>query len=212
MNYKFLFIIGTLFIMVFAVNPGNAVSQERQSYEALMARVKGGDPTVDFKALRIAYTETSLYNPYGGDNEAHQAMFDALKNKQFEKAIEHATAILNKNYVDIDAHFVCRIAYREMKNMERHREHHLITKGLIDSILGSGDGMAPETAFVVINTGEEYIILNVLGFKAQKQSLMESNGPKYDRMEAIDPKTNQKVELYFNVDLPYNWLSKKMKK
>ncbi|MBM4351008.1 MAG: DUF4919 domain-containing protein [Deltaproteobacteria bacterium] len=212
MNFKILFIISALLVMVFAINPGDAASQEKQSYEALMARVKSGDPVADFKALRIAYTETSLYNPYGGDNEARQSMFDALENKQFEKAIEQATAILDKNYVDIDAHFVCRIAYREMKNMEKSRDHHLMTKGLIDSILHSGDGTAPETAFIVINTREEYILLNVLGFKAQKQSLIESNGRRYDRMEATDLKTNQRVEIYFNVDFPYNWLSKKMKK
>ena len=212
MFFKILFVIGTLLIMVFTTNIGNVASQERQFYETLVARVKSGDQNVDFKALRIAYTETSHYNPYGGDNDARQAMFAALESKQFEKAIEHAMAQLDKNYVDIDAHFICRIAYREMKNMERYRDHHLITKGLIDSILGSGDGMAPETAFIVIDTREEYIILNVLGFNTQKQSLIESNGHRYDRMEVTDLKTNQKVELYFNVDLPYNWLSKKMKK
>lgn len=201
MDMKRSFMIRALLILVFVTIPGNILPQEKQSYETLVERIKSGDQLVDFRALRIAFTETPLYQPYGGDRESRQAMFEALRGKQFEKAIEHATAVLEKNYVDIDAHVVCRVAYREMKHMEKDREHQFIMKGLIDFILNSGDGITPETAYVVINTREEYIILNVLGFKPEKQSTVESNGKKYDRMEAVDLKTNQKVEIYFNIDL-----------
>jgi hypothetical protein len=41
-----------------------AAGQEKQSYASLLARVKNFDRSVDFKALRLSYTETAEYQPY----------------------------------------------------------------------------------------------------------------------------------------------------
>lgn len=166
---------------------------------------------IDFTALRYSYTKTADYNPYSPDDKK-RAMFEALNNGEFEKAIKHAQAVLEKNYVDMDAHFVCRIAYRETKNTEKQRFHEFVVKGLLDSIYDSGNGQTTETAFVVISTDEEYFFLRAYGFNVIKQSLVKINDRNYDKIDVEERKSGEKIIVYFNVDMPFNWLNKQFKK
>lgn len=164
------------------------------------------------EALRLSYAETADYNPYGDNKVKKAEMFEALRNKEYEKAVSAAQAVLERKLVDIEAHFVCSIAFREMKNAERYNFYHFVTRGLVDSILDSGDGNAPETAFVVIETGEEYALLGMIGFEVVRQSLIKSNGHSYDKMETKHRKTGEPAVFFFNVDIPFNWLNKQFKK
>ena len=41
-------------------------------------------------------------------------MFNAFGEKQYDKALQHAQLILDKEFVDIDAHHISRIVYKEM--------------------------------------------------------------------------------------------------
>jgi hypothetical protein len=40
------------------------------------------------------------------------------------------------------------------------------------------------------------------------QALVEKNGHSYDKMTAVNSKTNEEVTLYFNVDIPFAQYSK----
>lgn len=192
----------------------NAQTQEngKPKYEALLERVKAVDTTASFRELRMAYTESQGYAPYGGDSEARKSMLAALNDKNYDKALEHAGNILKQKYVDITAHLVSSIAYNELKNYERAKYHRGIADGLIQSILKSGDGKSLETAYVVIATDEEYALFNVLGMKVVSQALVQDKGHRYDKMDAVDRKTNQTTTFYFNVDIPLDWLGKSLKK
>jgi hypothetical protein len=192
----------------------NAQSQEsnKPKYEALLEKVKAGDTTVSFKELRMAYTESQGYAPYGGDRESRKSMLSALNDNSYDKALEYAGNILKQNYLDITAHIVSSIAYNELKNPERAKYHRQIVDGLIQSILKSGDGKSLETAYVVISTDEEYALFNVLGLKAASQSLLHDKGHSYDKMDASNRKTNQTTTFYFNIDIPFNWLGKSLTK
>jgi len=192
----------------------NAQSQEpgKLKYEALLEKVKAGDTTVNFKDLRMAYTESPGYSPYGGDGEAGKSMFAALKDKDYNKALGYADTILKQKYVDIFAHMVSALAYTELKNAERAKYHQAVVQGMIQSILKSGDGKSIETAYVVIATDEEYALFNALGLRRGSQSLVKDKDHNYDRMDAVDRKTNETSTLYFNIDIPFNWLSKSLKK
>jgi uncharacterized protein DUF4919 len=191
----------------------NAQSQEtsKPKYDALLEKVKAGDATVSFKDLRMAYAESQSYSPYG-DSAARNSMLAALKDKDYDKALGYAETILKQKYVDIFAHLVSSLAYGELKNTERAKYHHGIVEGLVQSILKSGDGKSLETAYVVIATDEEYALFNVLGMKVVTQSLVHDKDHSYDKMDAVDRKTNQTATFYFNIDIPFNWLSKSLKK
>ncbi len=203
-----------LMMLIFTCNAfaGEEQPKKLPDYQTLLKRVMSFDRTVDFRALRLSYAETADYNPYGDDKAKKSEMFEALRNKDYDKAIADAQVILEKKFVDIEAHFVSSIAFNEMKNSERYNFHHFVTRALVDSILDSGDGKTPETAFIVIETGEEYTLLGMTGFEVVRQSLIKSNGHSYDKLEIKYRKTGELGVFFFNVDIPFNWLNKQFRK
>jgi hypothetical protein len=180
-------------------------------YETLLERVKKQDPAVDFKELRIAYTETKDYSPYGGDSENRTAMFAALKAEEYEKALASSEKILAANYLDINAHFVAYAANRHLGHSDKADYHKYVFENLIKSISNSGDGKTMETAFFVISTDEEYALFNFMGLRPTGQALIEDKGYHYDKMTALDPKTEQSSTYFFNIDKPFNWLGNSLK-
>lgn len=197
-------------ITAFAVTAATAAGEP--DYYQLLARLKNNDTNVDFLALRLAYTRTPEYKPYGADESAKDAAFAALQKKDFAEAVRSAQTVLEKNYVDLDAHLMCRIAYREMGNSERYNFHSAVLKGLVGSLYASGDGTTPETAIVVISVPEEYFLLNANGLKSMKSSALGKNGHDYDMMDVENRKTGEKKTLYFNTDIPRRWLAKSFQK
>src|SRR6266480_2380735 len=190
----------------------SAQDSAKRSFAALLERAKKSDATLDFKELRMAYTETADYSPYGGDRETRKKMFAALNAGEFDAAVESAEKILAKNYVEINAHFVAYVAHRESGRAEKATFHKFMFDGLVKSITGSGDGKTAETAYVVITTDEEYSLFNILGLRPAGQSLITRNGHSFDRMTATNPKTNETVVYFFNIDKPFNWLGQSLKK
>ena len=200
--------------LIIALSPATSYSMQesKSSYESLLERVKKGDPAADFTALRLAYADNPPKDAGGTDPDASQSMFSAMREKKYGKAIEYAEKILKGKFVDINAHLVASVAYKEKGDPEKEKFHRYVADGLIKSILGSGDGKSQETAFTVISTEEEYVILRVYGLMPGSQSLMSANGHHYDRLDAVNMKTNEKVTLYFNIDRPYRVLENMFKK
>jgi hypothetical protein len=187
-------------------------SPAKNSYEALLERVKKSDTSVDFKELRLAYAETSTYSPYGGDAESRRMMFDALKAREYDKALQNAETVLAKNYLDIMGHFGCFVSHRELAHADKATYHKFVFEGLLNSIKNSGDGKSEETAFVVISVDEEYALLNWLGLRPTGQALIKKDLHNYDKMTMTDPKTNDTITYFFNIDKPFNWLGNSLKK
>ena len=183
----------------------------KPTYQSLLERVKKGDRTVDFTALRLAYSDDPPKNS-GTDSETSTKMFAALRSKDYTKAVAYAEEIMKANYVDINAHLVAAMSFHEKKEPEKENLHRYVADGLIQSILRSGDGKSQATAFTVIDTSEEYVILRVYGLMPGSQGLESANGHHYDRLDAVNPKTHEKVTLYFNVDRPIGELEKIFKK
>jgi Domain of unknown function (DUF4919) len=209
------FILALLSVVAFSFTqdpPKNSQDSPKPSFALLLERAKKSDATLDFKELRTAYTETTDYSPYGGDREMRQKMFAALNAKEFDSAVESAEKILAKNFVEINAHFVAYVAHRESGRTEKATFHKFMFDGLVKSITGSGDGKTAETAFVVITTDEEYTLFNILGLRPAGQALITQNGHSFDRMTVTNPKTNETVVYFFNVDKPFNWLDQSLKK
>ena len=206
----------SLFILLTAIAAGAQQPEkgtpEKSTFEALLEKLKKGDTRVDYRELRMAYAGSPQYSPYGDDSDARDAMFSALNNGAYDKSIEFVEKLLRKEFVDIDAHMVASIAYAKMKNAEKARYHREIVKGLIRSILDSGDGITPEAAFQVISLREEGAVHGALGLRQHSQALIKENGHSYDKLSLIDPGTNKETVVYFNVDRPMNWLNKALSK
>src|SRR5258708_33206394 len=76
---------------------GAVPAQTKATYETLLEKVKKSDPAIDFQALRLAYTETKAYGPYGGDAETRKTMFAALRANEYHNTLGVATCDVNRS-------------------------------------------------------------------------------------------------------------------
>jgi hypothetical protein len=181
-------------------------------YDQLLAKLKGGDTKIDYKALRAAFTDTKGFGPLGGDPRGLSEMAGMIDDKKYKEAIKAAEAKLKTNYVDIDAHLVCAIAHRELKDTAKADFHKAVYLGLINSIMSGADGKSAKTAYHVIAITEENAVLRVLGLRKDGQSLVNDDGHKFDVIDVTDPKTKVTSEIYFNIDLLWKGYDKMFSK
>jgi hypothetical protein len=192
--------------------PVGAQEKPEPTYDALLEQVKKADPKADFLKLRMVFTETAHYKPYGADQKEREQMTEALGKEEYGRAAESAEKVLKTSYVDVKAHFTAYRAYAALGKADQAMFHRNVFAELIRSILKSGDGKAPKTAYVVISTDEEYAVLGVLGIRRTGQALVGEGEQKFDRIDGVDQASNEPVTLYFNVSKQFNWLGKQLKK
>ena len=171
-------------------------------YATLLAALKAGNTDVDYTRLRLSYMDSPEYKQAKDTTAPEKAMFDALNAKDFPGALKNAQAVLESEYVNIDAHYVALVANREMGNADKAEFHRAIFRGLVNSIRNSGDGSSPEKAWVVISVHEEYVLLRALGMRPGQQAVMHQNGHSYDEMTVKDGDGTEH-KFYFNVDIPF---------
>jgi Domain of unknown function (DUF4919) len=185
---------------------------KNSSYETLLNRAKQADPRLDFKALRLAYCESSMYNPHQPPRELHAAILNALRQQKYAQCLSNVDCVLQQNYVDINVHFAAYRAYSELKMLDKAKFHHYLFDGLIRSILTSGDGKSVATAYVVISSEEIYAVLDATGLRRVSQESVKENGRNCDLIVARDDKANKEYRVFFNIDRQLDWLSKNVKK
>jgi Domain of unknown function (DUF4919) len=178
------------------------------SYAEMVERAKRGAAGVDFTALRMAFYETDDYNPLA-PMMTYRGLWGAIQQQDWAGAIRLAESVLQKNFVEINAHMVAYIAHRQSGDAERAAFHRATAEGLLNSVKASGDGKSVATAYEVISTSEEYALFRSLDLRPVKQSLLEEKGSMYDAVETVDPRTNERATYYFKVDKPFKWSSRK---
>jgi len=124
----------------------------------------------------------------------------AMQSKEYKEAAKAAETLIDHGFVNIEAHAICSRAYEALNNSDKATFHHDIAASLIRSILTTGDGKTKETAFEVIGTFEEHIVMSVRGLPALgSQSLIPGKPHSHDLLEVSDPKTGEKISVYFNI-------------
>jgi hypothetical protein len=166
-----------------------------------VAQIKGGNLDLDYTAFRYAYAASPNYDPYDF-NVANQrnAIRSSYNAGDCDAAMAAANEILKVNFVQIDAHFVTGLCQKKAGNEEGARVGRTVADRLLKSVLTSGDGKTPQTAFVVIAIDEEYKVLGILGLVPGRQLLVKVDGADFDRLEAKAKNTGETVTLYFNID------------
>lgn len=188
--------------------PTPAQADAQKKYDALLEQAKKGEGAVDYKALRFAFFETPSFNPMVG-MMVYRSLWNVAGQGNWAEAVKQAESVLEKNYVDVNAHMVAYIAHREQKNEEKAKYHRRWAEGLLDSIKSGGDGKSLETAWHVISISEEYALFRALNMRPVGQSLANEKGHAFDVMKTVDPQTNAEVTFYFNVDKPFSAYGRK---
>lgn len=168
-------------------------------YDQFVSKLKAGDTKIDYKAMRVAFTESKGFSSFGGGTDYE--LFKLLGDKKYKNAIKATDEILKTNYVDIDAHMVCAIAYGETGDKAKADFHKAVYFGLINSIIGGADGRTAKTAYVVLSIGEENAVMRALGLMKGDQALLEEDGHKFDLIGVTNVKTKEASKIYFNIDL-----------
>lgn len=181
--------------------PGVLVNAaEQMSYDALVAELKAGNTAIDYQALRFARSELPGYNPYEALADPDKGdLIRAMAANDADRVEMIANQIIARDYTDIDAHAALSTVLQRRGETDRAAFELAVADGLLNSIEQSGDGMTPETAHVVIGVAEEYSLLGAKGVQVVKQSLLQTDRGPVDALEVVDPMTNERRTVYFNV-------------
>jgi hypothetical protein len=198
----YLFVLGILLCPVNARAQTDADKSKQTTYETMLARLRSGDTKIDFGALRKAYTETAAASPYGTPHEIRRQMNAAVMQQRCDEAMKIADEILAGNYLSPDTHIVKSICYRSGGDNAKADLHKAVYLGLINSILASGDGLKPESAYVVISIEEEYAVMRALGFTVWKQEQLRKGEHAFEVLSGTNDRAGLSTAVYFNIDIP----------
>ena len=175
-------------------------------------QITSANAETDYLALRMSYAKSQSYNPYDTQiKELRDKVWENVSTKHFRQALRIADEILEKDPLDIQTHALCDYIYNSLGDKKKALHHQIIARGLINSIITSGDGESCKTAYKVISVAEEYALLFIMNLEGGSQWTLETNGSYFDRMVAVNPNTKEEHMIYFNIDIPRNWLNKVLK-
>jgi hypothetical protein len=177
-------------------------------YDALLTELKSGNTMIDFEALRFARAELPGYNPYHAlSDPAKGDLIRAMGANSLERVAAIANDIIARDYTDIDAHSALSAVLERRGQREQAAFERAVADGLLRSIEQSGDGMTPETAYVVIGVAEEYSFLGATQVQVARQSLLQTDRGPVDALEVVAP-NGERQTVYFNVSRLFNAMSR----
>lgn len=179
-------------------------------FEARLSKALADPAGADWKALRLAFTDTTFYSPY--TTEVRELLDKARKLIDEEKLKEAETlvkkALERDRYMKIDSHMVAGALYDSLGDRKKEQFHRACITGLADALFVPGKGLSAKDAIDVIFIEEEYFFLRVLEVKVKRQGLRSEGGHKYDVIESKSEGDKPSRSFYFNVDLPQKALAR----
>lgn len=189
-----------------AAIPGSVPAQSTppagEDYASLLRTLRSGDLSIDFGALRLAFTRTADYRPQNLVlAQQAQEMFAAIDRQEFPEAVDLAKEILARNYTHSEAHIGAALAYGGLGNAELSRYHAAVSRGLFDSICPETGGRTPDAPCVVTSVEEEHFYLSASGYDVQERSEGRCPSGPCDVMKVVSA-TDEPFTIYFDVSIP----------
>lgn len=148
----------------------------------------------DFTRLRTEYGDRNDFFEVCEQDRPLKRLSELAGQDLWEEVVAVSELWLRQCPVDIDAHLISATALRELGRLAESQHRVRWFRGLVDSILASGDGRTPQTAFVVISVPEEYSLLRALRLRPTSQSL----APGFiDALSVVSEKGSAST-IYFN--------------
>jgi hypothetical protein len=180
--------------------PAVAAADPAGDYAALITAAKEGDPGTDYTAMRQAYAMIPEYDPYGERTSAlmrdGQAAYVA---KDCKTALEKFKAAIALDFTISEAHALSADCLEQAGDKDGEKREEAIAQGLFNSIILSGDGEKPDTAFRIVSMHEEGMILSVAGLNGTGREALATDGGPVDKVNIVDASTGKKGAVFFNV-------------
>ena len=199
-SYKSLLVIFCLLACVL-VSPAYTLDSTKVAqakYDALKAKVQSGDISIDWHDIRLA----AIVADVDGEFDWHKSNTEgvaAFNAGDYAKALLKGQEIIQHNIANGDGHFLAMVSLKRLGKQDEAAKEKLIVDKILQSILSSGDGKSPDTAWFTVSTSEEYFVIRLLGLKPQGQALIKQGGHSFDKMTVVD-KDGKETTLWFNTD------------
>jgi len=182
-------------------------------YPNLISRYTNADTTLSLEELRhvyYGYTFRAEYSPYG-----HSEYKDSIRTvlngdslsftdtNTYHRLSAYCDSALQDFPFDLKALSYKLWALENSSDSASYNETLWQHNAIVEVLISSGDGVAPETAFYVIKTSHEYYLLNVFDFEfGGQQSLIG----ECDKLKLAENEFGLEG-LYFNVSPCLNHLN-----
>lgn len=209
-------LLALLVVCAWNVGPAHALESYFEQYRKIE---KAPEKKVDYTKLRSAWALSDLYNPYLHVDELYQSSLNVVRERadsgDFKGAAKACAPPDLLFLTDIRWHELCERVSRQSKKKKHQKAadfHAAAKKGLLESILSTGDGKSEKTAYRVITVNEEYALAAHLGFKVEGQRLSHSDISTFDVLNVTNEETGESTSIYFNIDRISHWLKMQMKR
>jgi len=128
---------------------------------------------VDYTALRTEYGARDDFEAVCVDGQPFPELARQARDSAWPEIVATTGVWLESCPVDIDSHFLRAVALKEVGRFEESELHVEWYKGLVQSVLESGDGKTPESAWVIISVQEKFAMLRVLRAKSADKKPLE---------------------------------------
>ncbi len=195
-------LVAAALLLVLTGSPALAKSKvDPAAIAAMVEKAKANDPATDMLWLRRENAKALGYvSPRWEDG---RKAFDLL-DKEPAKAAALAEDWLKANPLDIDANYLCEIAYDKLGRKDDEARTHNLLMALLQSVMGGKNGKTPETAWNAVSVDEEYQILRLIGAKPKSQALLSDKGSHYDAMTVTRGDNDKEITIHFNIDYFFN--------
>ena len=184
------------FIMPARAEDGNVQAQ----YDAMVAQSYDMPEGYDFAKLRALYQKLPTYKPY--------SLGPVINFKQVLKEIEADPTqerriikeYIQKHFALPEAHSRAMTSYKDLGEEKKRAYHEWMMRGLLKTLMRSGDGKSAETAYQVLVISEEYLLARWGMSKEKKgQSLEHKDGRVYDVLSGKNKDTGEDMDMWFDI-------------
>jgi hypothetical protein len=171
----------------------------RAKYAELATKLRAGDLSIDWQALRVAAAIGEVGDP-SADFQAIQKAYGLQNEGKFADALKSAREVEEHDIADMDAHYLAWRSLSELGRQEEAEKERLILAAMLQSITDSGDGKTAKTAWFATTIRETYLYMGaILNVQFLDHRTANQDGHYYDVVAVKDKDGKQQV-IWFNAD------------
>ncbi len=168
-------------------------------FETLKKHFDNAPETLGLDEFFMLYYGSKLHDFKGGEKAGEQFK-DELAGDDYAKDLETIRDFAASNPFDPELYYYEAVCHYELKDYEGFGKALGKYYGFMLGMMYTGDGELFESAYIVANVRDEYLIMDLLGLHVTEQSLSSHNGHHYDILKGSSAEEEMPREVHFNID------------